>query len=858
MSASIPKLPNGDDRSGPDANRITGNGISGTASVKISDGQGREIFSQVNGYLKINFRDQPREKGESDANKNESEVERKDRQAIHQGKDSTEASEKTGGKNEKINDSANHEYQEPARKDNAEKSNNAHQAAESNHEINVHQTVKFKSENDDNQAAKPNHENDGSDAKNNNSSTKNNSRTAPLNNESRSTKSTVQPLTETPNNENQGLRLPEGNQSAKLNNGTNRLNIEFNQQNKHQDNGTSLQVNKWQVKVNASLPELNRGRGYEESKVNNPNPANAIEDAAQDTPLFNKPNNGTNRPSIESNRQNEHQDNGISLRANKGQANKGQGTANASPPELNRGRGNEESKANNPNPANAFEDAAQDTPLLKNRNQTNNNNRNQTNNNVLHRNAQNLPMPQTRRLNLTINNYSEIENYSVVDNHFADAPKNNSNSIDVRQNKFLGEVIKQIFRENDVYLSSKAINNLIEHHEANGLFRLNNPTLDSLPKEIFQIVETIENQILQTFNTSRISHQHATNQVVIEIPQSLDNQIQTAKNLLTKIFGTAEAKHFSHLDIQQRMVAAIEIFFKDLPAGMPGNLRSHSAKEVLAGFLLARGLLNPGSRHSTASLLEMMQTTAADKISLTAMRDFGGLVKVLISDAVAAKSTANLETAVQKFARILVAINCLDTVLTAVKLASQSQFVGGAAGRTLAIVQVYELINRLVLDGEQAMKEAATAITQQNAAKIEPDKNTRSVLPSGTIADLTETDQTDKKTAGPKNVAAESALRQFLEFNPMFAHDKFLSAFENYDNAQQTQKDFLNHHQIEIEQWLRSGNHRLVKDIDFEKPVGIVVERDTSDFFSATTARIVLVRDGSVQGWHFLKSFLVA
>ena len=380
----------------------------------------------------------------------------------------------------------------------------------------------------------------------------------------------------------------------------------------------------------------------------------------------------------------------------------------------------------------------------------------------------------------------------------------------------------------------------------------------SLPKEIFQLVETIENQILQTFNTPRISHQHATNQVVIEIPQSLDNQIQTAKNLLTKIFGTAEAKHFSHLDIQQRMVAAIEIFFKDLPAGMPGNLRSHSAKEVLAGFLLARGLLNPGSRHSTASLLGMMQSVAADKISLAAMRDFGGLVKVLISDAAAAKSTANLEIAVQKFARILVAINCLDTVLTAVKLASQSQFVGGAAGRTLAIVQVYELINRLVLDGEQAMKEAATAITQQNAAKIEPDKNTRSVLPSGTIADLTETDQTDKKTAGPKNVAAESALRQFLEFNPMFAHDKFLSAFENYDNAQQTQKDFLNHHQIEIEQWLRSGNHRLVKDIDFEKPVGIVVERDTSDFFSATTARIVLVRDGSVQGWHFLKSFLVA
>ncbi len=75
MSALIPKLPNGDNLPGQDANRTAGNGISGTASVGISDGQGREIFSQVNVYLKINFRDLPGEKEKSDANKNESEVE---------------------------------------------------------------------------------------------------------------------------------------------------------------------------------------------------------------------------------------------------------------------------------------------------------------------------------------------------------------------------------------------------------------------------------------------------------------------------------------------------------------------------------------------------------------------------------------------------------------------------------------------------------------------------------------------------------------------------------------------------------------------------------------------------------------
>ncbi|HXH70717.1 MAG TPA: hypothetical protein VNI60_10355, partial [Pyrinomonadaceae bacterium] len=208
MSNSVTKLPNGDNHSGQDANRTAGNSTSGTASVKISAGQGREIFNQVNVNLRLSLRDHPREKEKTDAKKNESEVKRKDRQAIHQGKDLTEASEKTGGKKEKINDSANPKLQETGRKDSGGKSNNAHQAAISNHKNIVHQTAEFNQENDDYQAAKPSHENDSSDAKNNNSSTKNNSRTASLRNEtapssseSRSAKPSGQPPAETSRNE---------------------------------------------------------------------------------------------------------------------------------------------------------------------------------------------------------------------------------------------------------------------------------------------------------------------------------------------------------------------------------------------------------------------------------------------------------------------------------------------------------------------------------------------------------------------------------------------------------------------------------------------------------------------------------
>jgi len=453
----------------------------------------------------------------------------------------------------------------------------------------------------------------------------------------------------------------------------------------------------------------------------------------------------------------------------------------------------------------------------------------------------------------------EIKNNSTFADHLAAAPKNIANSKSIQLNNFLGDVVKQIFRENDVYLSSRAVNNLIENHEVKNSYHSNNRSLKPLSKEVFRLVEIIENQILQTPRPSPHSGQNVSQQLIIEVPQNLDEQIRAAKNLLVEIFGTEDVTHFSRLEIEQRLIAAVETLLKTLPAEMTENLRTFSVKEILDGFLLARGLLDSGNRHSTASLLEMMRSSSSDKISLTTLRDFGALVKVLISDAAAAKSNANLETAVEKFARILIAVNCLEAVLNAVKLASQIQSDGGrGTARTLAIVQVYELINLLVLAGERAMRDAAAEIALKNAAHGEPDKNVRSAFPTRTIDDLIETDLAHKKNAEPKTVAAESTLRQFLEFNPMFAHDKSLSAFENSEDARQAQNHFLDHHQIEIEQWLQSGNHRLVKDFDFEKPLGIVVERGTNDFVAATAARIVLVRDGSAQGWHFLKSFLVA
>ena len=138
----------------------------------------------------------------------------------------------------------------------------------------------------------------------------------------------------------------------------------------------------------------------------------------------------------------------------------------------------------------------------------------------------------------------------------------------------------------------------------------------------------------------------------------------------------------------------------------------------------------------------------------------------------------------------------------------------------------------------------ASAQNENNLASIGLNKITNAEEKSAVLRDL-------------QNNNLHSNLKNFLEFNPALATDRSASSFNNTEDARHAQQHFTNTSHDEIEQWLKSGNHRFVKEIDLDKPVGIVVERGTEDFFSASKARIVLVRDSSAQGWHFLKSFLV-
>lgn len=403
-------------------------------------------------------------------------------------------------------------------------------------------------------------------------------------------------------------------------------------------------------------------------------------------------------------------------------------------------------------------------------------------------------------------------------------------------------VVTQILRDNDIFVSRNTINRLISPQT------LNNPA-KNVPNAVNSLVQNVTKQVLSIINTSGQNNK-LIHQISKEISHQIRNNIQDAKQVFLKNTDLG-AIQFKHLNVKEKMHVAVDLLPQHLPAKALETIQNNRPQEVLNALLLARGLVSANEQPADVRNLVMLKSSVLpSEVSITALRDVGQLVKVLINDTSAAKTTASLDLAVQKFVKILLANNELGVLLATVSLATQAQNQGGLVSRSLALAQIYELINRMIAAGEKALRDAAN--NPQN--NLQKDRNIFQAAGLGLIDDSDDAQLLlNRQSVGE----AAGALKQFLEFNPAAAFDNSTSAFNNPDDARHAQKDFINLYHDDIAAWLESGNHRLVKDYDFDKPVGVVVERSAGGIFDATTARFVLVRDGSVQGWHFLKTFLV-
>lgn len=105
---------------------------------------------------------------------------------------------------------------------------------------------------------------------------------------------------------------------------------------------------------------------------------------------------------------------------------------------------------------------------------------------------------------------------------------------------------------------------------------------------------------------------------------------------------------------------------------------------------------------------------------------------------------------------------------------------------------------------------------------------------------------------GEKHIGkSEHWLRQRLAREPNL---DFASSFRNEAAANRTQGAFVKRYHEQIDAWLASGEPRFRGEIDMGQPIGIVVA-PTGRVVESSRAFVVLVRDGSAHGWHFLTSF---
>jgi hypothetical protein len=468
-----------------------------------------------------------------------------------------------------------------------------------------------------------------------------------------------------------------------------------------------------------------------------------------------------------------------------------------------------------------------------------------------------FPLPRTQTQTQTQTQFPPTQTPTqfprTTANQTANWPAGNNPGPTVsRENVLTRQVIDQVLRQNDIYVSNGALNRVLTGQTPPGL--ANNPKhaagVNAPPvapgREVGNLVQHLGSRVFSVLNGSENLNGRVVRQLTATIAREFHEQIQVSKHAILKDVDLS-AKHFRQLTVRERMMTAVEMMPPHLPEKAAARLERHQPREIFNALMLTRGLVAGGEKTAEARNLVASQNLVwRGDVSLTQLRDVGQLVKILIADSAAAKSTAQLDLAVQKFVRILLANNELGVLLATVSLSVQMQDRGVFVSRSLALAQIYELIMRLAAAGEKALKDAAPPSAAGLAFETENHHAAAAALGAA-----------DEESAPPLKLhAAEAALRQFLEFNPAGAFDRTASVLQNPDDARRARSEFADLYRDDIDSWLKSGNHRFVKEIDLEKPLGVVVERG-GDCFTAGRMRVVLVRDGSVQGWHFLRSFLV-
>jgi hypothetical protein len=97
-------------------------------------------------------------------------------------------------------------------------------------------------------------------------------------------------------------------------------------------------------------------------------------------------------------------------------------------------------------------------------------------------------------------------------------------------------------------------------------------------------------------------------------------------------------------------------------------------------------------------------------------------------------------------------------------------------------------------------------------------------------------------------------LRRRLEREPGL---DAASTFSSATLANRTQGTFVKRFRTEIDAFLKSSEQRMARTVDMDYVVGEVLERGANKTRKATRATVVIVKDNSAHGWHFVTTYPV-
>jgi hypothetical protein len=346
------------------------------------------------------------------------------------------------------------------------------------------------------------------------------------------------------------------------------------------------------------------------------------------------------------------------------------------------------------------------------------------------------------------------------------------------------------------------------------------------PIDLQRLTQTVADRLSRTYNDPAILTDKTLNLITKEISHLLGKDLKVNTGNPTII-------------PYERASQIANLLLRHISKEVNPGLLHLTDQKILDALILLQLCCQPG-RH----IDEMRQITGhkpcilPDGIRWSAFRDAGLLAASLMGEGASLRTASLLDAAVQRFVKRLVANNELGILLAAARLAADARAGRLSNGSLVALVRIYELIAQLMILTERLMKEASEAAARKPAELTRMDKGLA-------FAGALESNE------------AESALRQYLAFNPTAQADSGASAFFSEQLAETSARIAVDSSQREMVEWLNSGRHRFVTEVDLGQPLGIIIDRASDECFMASQIRVILVRDGSVLGWHILRSSLV-